>query len=126
MPLHPDVKALLGDSSFGWRIAKLDREWTSDDLPPCIGKPWTIPAASYQDGFDTGLEWRWDHIPGGPLVCTLSNGTVGGAGGTAEMIKLYNKHSQNHHDLWMRGWKDGIAERDRRKLVGWEPSHACA
>lgn len=61
----------------------------------------------YKDGYKRGLEWpaRWDHIPGGPWVPSLSS------------RDRENHHPDwvahvdtldRHNKLWLKGWHEGF------------------
>ena len=57
-------------------------------------------AASYADGHATGLTWRDDHTPGGPLVIRAS------AHEDADWRALCDATAENSRE-WLRGWADG-------------------
>lgn len=56
---------------------------------------------AYDNGFKTGLTWDHDWIPGGPHVYSPSYRAN-------EEYKEFCKFSQQCHDEWIRGWKDGV------------------
>lgn len=122
MILHPDVKALIG-SSRGWasKLNKLDRQWTDDDLPPFVKMGWVLPSVSYADGFAVGVEWTKSWIPGGPY-----DGGLRDRYAPSLMETLYDANRKLVCSEWLRGWRAGREEQERRKQVGWEPSASQA
>lgn len=67
---------------------------------------------TYDAGYNTGLTWDCDWVPGGPFIYT--------AGFTQDPVKRAEREnkeiiSRQDHVDWKRGWSDGVAERDRLK-----------
>ncbi len=73
-------------------------------MPEMIDKygPIATTDESYQDGLETGRNWRWPHTPGGPFVLTY----VGSANNDSNWIAYCNRSKKNNQE-WMRGWHDG-------------------
>ena len=66
---------------------------------------------SFNEGYQTGLTWNADWVPGGPQVYTPSPRYQNSA-------EHQRKHeaSKEHARLWMAGWKHGMTI-DPNKLI---------
>ena len=62
---------------------------------------------SYWAGFETGITWNRNWIPGGPFV--LSRDTYCGRTFEQKPTEIQHKIilSQYKHKVWMQGWHDG-------------------
>lgn len=58
---------------------------------------------SYRDGLNTGLNWEDSYTPGGPWVY----GEDGRNNDYGWIV--YAKRSRQNRDLWLQGWRDGVA-----------------
>jgi hypothetical protein len=61
--------------------------------------------ASYEDGFQTGLNWIHDYVPGGPF--RYSAGEY-----ESDRSKAMAAQTQAEHAAWMQGWHDGKATKN--------------
>lgn len=68
----------------------------------------TLPAA-FAKGFETGKNWKWDHIPGGPSVYhqSMSSNDVN--------LVAYCQHTADVNEAWLAGWKTGIEAKKKEK-----------
>jgi hypothetical protein len=70
-------------------------------MPRTIG-PHTDVATedeSYQDGYKTGRNWKYDYVPGGPWICRDKY--------AQGWFAQYCAASAHNHAAWMRGWHEG-------------------
>jgi len=57
---------------------------------------------SYSDGLQSGQNWKWDHLPGGPWKYSAGEHEL-------DKHKAMAAQTQAEHDAWMQGWWDGAA-----------------
>ena len=57
---------------------------------------------SYADGLQSGQNWKWDHLPGGPWKYSAGEYEQ-------DKYKALAAQLQAEHDAWMQGWWDGAA-----------------
>lgn len=57
---------------------------------------------SYADGFETGLKWKDNYVPGGPWYYTVGKHE-------REHYKGLAMQLEGQHYAWMQGWHDGKA-----------------
>ena len=62
----------------------------------------------YDEGYQYGLTWNHDWIPGGPFVHT-------GSYSKDEKYLALARQSRQEHADWMQGWRDGKAKQDAAK-----------
>ena len=58
---------------------------------------------SYADGFETGQNWKWDYVPGGPFHFSASEYE-------SDLHKAVAAQTQAEWAAWMHGWWDGIID----------------
>jgi len=57
---------------------------------------------SYTNGYQTGLNWVYDYVPGGPFH-------YGASEHESDFAKWMSAQSKAEHAAWMQGWHDGKA-----------------
>jgi hypothetical protein len=62
---------------------------------------------SYADGFESGKNWKWDYVPGGPWMFYASSPFE------SERSKAIALQTQAEHYAWMQGWHDGSGIKPR-------------
>jgi hypothetical protein len=67
---------------------------------------------SRAEGFETGLTWNQNYVPGGPFVHA-----PGEFMRDDKDWQAYCHHTVTCHQVWMEGFHDGIKERDKRRLL---------
>jgi hypothetical protein len=63
--------------------------------------------ATYKEGYESGKNWKYDHVPGGPFVPSGTR-TYQGHPKYAERKRIEDQSKIDHAD-WMQGWRDGFA-----------------
>lgn len=56
---------------------------------------------SYREGYESGLFWRWNDLPGGPFVFKHGSRT------DTQALAIQSAYN---FDAWHRGWRDGIKD----------------
>lgn len=81
-------------------------------MPQIIGPHKDVATVdeSYADGFKTGVEWTWNHVPGGPWICQDRYATG--------WFRDYCDATAKNNEAWMRGWHDGRAQKQRNVNAG--------
>ena len=64
----------------------------------------------YKEGYETGLTWNADWVPGGPWVMSARSYD------TAECKARCAQFAENH-SLWMQGWHDGNAVNPNKPIT---------
>jgi hypothetical protein len=91
------------------------------DNPAQRGLPLPDPNfhSSYVDGFESGVNWDASWMPGGPWVYTCHGWNP------KPEHKAMAFESQQRHDLWMQGFRDGleILLRTNDHFAAWWDKH---
>jgi len=72
-------------------------------------KPAYVAMKNYLDGYQTGLDWKHDYMPGGPWHFSPQ-------ANDSETFKQQARASQENHRQWQDGFKAGLA-RNKRKYA---------
>lgn len=60
-------------------------------------------SAGYKEGYETGLNWKYDYIPGGPFHYYFNDHAP-------KQFKQFVLESIENHKNWMAGFYDGLAK----------------